>query len=60
MPSEITLFTTTQVAERFDVDTSTVRRWVLTGRLTPTDTTPGGHHRFTQADLDEMKRGRRS
>lgn len=43
--------TTSQVAERFGVDSSTVRRWVTAGWMIPTLTTPGGHHRFTEQDI---------
>jgi excisionase family DNA binding protein len=51
---EIVLLTTSQVAKRFRVDTSAVRRWVAKGRLTPTITTPGGHYRFAEVDIDAL------
>ena len=45
--TEVTLLTTSQVATRFGVLPSTIRKWVTTGKLTPAVTTPGGHYRFT-------------
>lgn len=44
--------TTSQVAHRFCVDSSVVRRWVLKGKLHPDITTPGGHHRFLEATVE--------
>lgn len=41
-----TNLTTAELAELLRVNTSTVRRWVMKGIITPTITTPGGHHRF--------------
>ena len=52
---EIVLLTTTEVAERFRVDTSVVRRWVANGKLKPSIKTPGGHYRFDQADIDAFQ-----
>ena len=49
---EIVLLTTSEVAKRFRVDTSAVRRWVAEQRLTPHITTPGGHYRFNAADIE--------
>ena len=48
---EVVLFTTTEVAARFRVDPSAVRKWVAEGKLTPAITTPGGHYRFDESDL---------
>lgn len=45
---EVVLLTTTEVAKRFRVDTSVVRRWVSDGKLKPTIKTPGGHYRFSE------------
>lgn len=45
---QVVLLTTSEVAERFRVDTSVVRRWVAKGKLKPTITTPGGHYRFSE------------
>ena len=49
--------TTAGVARECGVDTSTVRRWVQAGQLTPTYTTPGGHHRFDPKDVEAFKGG---
>lgn len=46
--------TTRQVADRFGVNIATVRRWVNAGIVTPDVTTPGGHHRFTEATVDAL------
>lgn len=51
--TEVTLMTTSEVAERLRVDSSTVRKWVLKGLLRAT-TLPGGHHRFRAEDIDAM------
>jgi excisionase family DNA binding protein len=51
---EVVLLTTSEVAKRFRVDTSVVRRWVAKGQLTPTITTPGGHYRFDETTLDRF------
>ncbi|MGV7585856.1 helix-turn-helix domain-containing protein [Mycobacterium kansasii] len=45
---EVVLLTTSQVAKRFRVDSSAVRRWVSKNLLTPAVTTPGGHYRFSE------------
>ena len=51
--------TTTQVARRFEVDSSTVRRWVAAGIIRPAITTPGGHFKFASEDVEELaNRGR--
>ena len=50
--AEIVLLTTTEVAKRFRVDASAVRKWVAEGRIKPAITTPGGHYRFDEASLD--------
>jgi excisionase family DNA binding protein len=49
---EIVLLTTTEVAKRFRVDASAVRKWVAEGRITPAITTPGGHYRFDESNID--------
>ena len=51
--TELTLCTTSQVAARARVDSSTVRLWVKKGLLKPHTTTPGGQYRF---DADEVER----
>lgn len=49
--------TTAELAAIVRVNTSTVRRWVLSGVITPTLTTPGGHHRFNRdAALAQLAR----
>ena len=52
--TEVVLLTTAEVARRFRVDTSVVRRWVAGGKLTPAITTPGGHFRFDAASLEQF------
>lgn len=47
------LCTTSEVAARFAVDSSTVRRWVATSKVRPAIVTPGGHFKF---DRDEVER----
>ena len=54
---EVTFITTTQVAERFHVDPSTVRKWVDKGVLKPAVSTPGGHYRFNEADVEALLNG---
>jgi excisionase family DNA binding protein len=49
---EVVLLTTSEVAKRFKVDASAVRRWVSEARLKPAITTPGGHYRFDEASID--------
>lgn len=45
------LLTTTEVAARFRVNSSQVRRWVKAGLLRPAIITPGKHYRFTEESL---------
>ncbi|ADL71217.1 excise [Mycobacterium phage BIB8] len=54
--SQVVLLTTTEVAKRFGVDTSAVRRWVASGKLKPTVTTPGGHYRFDERTVAGFQR----
>lgn len=51
-PASTAVITTTQVARKLKVDTSTVRKWVKLHRLTPVITTPGRHYRFNLADIE--------
>ncbi|WP_074415851.1 MerR family transcriptional regulator [Mycolicibacterium fortuitum] len=53
--SQVVLLTTTEVAERFRVDTSVVRRWVASGKLKPSIKTPGGHYRFDESTIAEFE-----
>ncbi|MEH3129415.1 MAG: helix-turn-helix domain-containing protein [Mycolicibacterium neoaurum] len=52
--SEVTLITTSQVADKYQITPSAVRRWVAAGKLVPAATTPGGHYRFDPADVDAL------
>lgn len=52
--NQFVYMTTTQVAERFQVDSSTVRRWVDHGKLKPAITTPGGHYKFTEESVEAL------
>ena len=54
MAPQVTVYTTSEVAIRFRVDGSTVRKWVALGKLKPAFTTPGGQYRFNLADIDEL------
>jgi excisionase family DNA binding protein len=49
----VRLLTTGEVARELGVSRAAVLSWVRDGKLTPTLTTPGGHHRF---DLDDVRR----
>lgn len=57
---EVVLLTTSEVAERFRVDSSAVRRWVSDKKLIPSITTPGGHYRFAESDIDAFETGERA
>jgi len=54
---EVTLITTSQVALKFGVDSSAVRKWVKEKKLKPAVTTPGGHHRFRVEDVEALMMG---
>lgn len=54
MPAKSAYYTTSQVAEKFGVDNSTVRAWVSKEKLKPSVTTPGGHYRFARADVEAL------
>ena len=56
--SEVTHITTSQVADKFGVLPSTVRKWVAEGKLRAAVTTPGGHYRFNPADIDAIMTGK--
>ena len=49
----VPLLTTGEVAKELGVSRAAVLAWVRDGKITPTLTTPGGHHRF---DLDDVRR----
>lgn len=48
-------FSTTSIAELFEVNVSTVKRWIDRG-LMQAEITPGGHRRITQEQLDAFIR----
>ncbi len=50
-PSEPKLMTSRQVADRFQVDVTSVRRWVASGKLKVAAVTPGGQFRFSEDDI---------
>lgn len=54
MSIETANITTADVARRYGVLPSTVRRWVERGSLKPTLQTPGGHYRFSEKDLQAL------
>lgn len=54
MSPEVTLYTTSEVARRFAVDSATVRRWVAKGQLKPAGVTPGGQYRFNASEIDKL------
>lgn len=43
--------TPAEAADTLGVTAATIRRWVRSGALQPTLTTPGGHYRFTEESL---------
>jgi len=56
MPEQVTIFTTSDVAAAYGVDSSTIRRWVAAGTLTPLLETRGGHFRFDATALPAAER----
>ncbi|WP_082753823.1 helix-turn-helix domain-containing protein [Mycobacterium sp. NAZ190054] len=55
--SDVAYITTSQVARKFHVSASAVRKWVAEGRIKPAIATPGGHYRFIESDIDDMLSG---
>jgi molybdopterin-binding protein len=49
----MTLLTIRTAAERLGVGYSTLKRWVLTGRVRTTRTA-GGHHRMSEAEVERL------
>lgn len=47
------LLTPAEVAWRFRVDTKTVRRWALAGKLISIKT-PGGHRRYRESEVEKF------
>lgn len=58
-PGPARLLTSSQVAVLFGVHPKTVSRWVATGSL-KSFKTPGGHHRFREADILPLMPGAQS
>lgn len=50
------LMTPGEVADLFRVDPKTVTRWAAAGRIACI-TTPGGHHRFWESDIQALLNG---
>ena len=50
------LLTPGEVAALFRVDPKTVTRWAASGRISSIRT-PGGHHRFREAEVRELLDG---
>lgn len=48
---EVVLLTTTEVAKRFRVDTSVVRRWVTSGNSSQPSPLQAGTYRFDESSL---------
>ncbi len=57
METDLVYLTTKEIADRYRVYPSTVRRWVEKGLLKPSFITPGGHYRFTPADIEALVQG---
>lgn len=54
-----TFLTTAQVAERYQVDTETVRTWIRSNRLPAINLTPNGtraRFRIREADLEQFEK----
>lgn len=49
-------FSTSQFADKTELSLRTVQRAIKAGTLIPTRTTPGGHHRFSQAKVDKYNK----
>jgi molybdopterin-binding protein len=49
----MTLLTVRAAADRLGVGYSTLKRWVLSGRVRTTQTA-GGHHRISEAEIDRL------
>lgn len=54
MGTDTVYLTTSEIAAKYRVNPSTVRRWVERGVIIPSFTTPGGHHRFRESDLASL------
>ena len=49
----MTLITVSAAAQRLGIGYSTLKQWIYTGKVRPT-TTPGGHHRISEAEIDRL------
>lgn len=56
VPQDVVLLTVEQVAEQLGVSAQTVRNWESRGKLKPTHLTPGGHRRYDQRVITDLKR----
>lgn len=54
MAPEVAYLTASEIAARYRIDASTVRRWAARGQLKPAIVTPGGHKRFDPADVADL------
>ncbi len=50
---QIMHFTPPQIAKYFTVNESTIKRWILSGKL-KADSTPGGHYRVSQIQMSKF------
>jgi excisionase family DNA binding protein len=59
MTPDVVLLTTSEVAELFRVDQSTIRRWIDEGRIASI-TLPGGRKRYRRSDIEAILAGDKS
>ncbi|MTD56128.1 helix-turn-helix domain-containing protein [Amycolatopsis pithecellobii] len=59
MPPSGQLVTTAEAAAAIGVGRRTLSRWVQQGKVEPTLTTAGGHHRWDVEDLKQQLRNLR-
>jgi DNA-binding transcriptional MerR regulator len=56
MPDREPLLTTGELARKLELSKSTIQRYHREGALTPESYTPGGFHRWLEADVREQMR----
>ena len=56
MTPDVVLLTTSEVAELFRVDPSTIRRWIDEKRIAAI-TLPGGRKRYRRSDIEAILEG---